>query len=226
MHSRSKTRADSPFKSRASCSFALAAALAACATVPILLLAQAPSGPIAPPANMPVQQAPPPKIGVRVTLVNTPVTVRDSKNQMINSLEAKDFRITDNGVPQQILHFDMGGDPPAIVFLLETSSRIAPMLSQVRKSASVFAQTVMGANAEAAVISFNDSVDKLQDFTSNSDQIESVIHNLSPGTSGAKLYDAMSVGVEMLSGRPQPSAEKPGRRRVLFILSEAADNGS
>jgi len=36
----------------------------------------------------------------------------------------------------------------------------------------------------------------------------------------------MSVGVEMLSGRPQATADRPGRRRVLMILSEATDAGS
>jgi len=34
------------------------------------------------------------------------------------------------------------------------------------------------------------------------------------------------VGVEMLSGRPQATADKPGRRRVLMIVSEATDVGS
>ena len=42
----------------------------------------------------------------------------------------------------------------------------------------------------------------------------------------AKLYDAMAVGIEMLSGQPQPTADKPGRRRVMLILSEATDVGS
>src|SRR5258708_10826814 len=36
----------------------------------------------------------------------------------------------------------------------------------------------------------------------------------------------MVVGVEMLSGRPQAAADKPGRRRVMMILSEATDAGS
>src|SRR5260370_5433357 len=36
----------------------------------------------------------------------------------------------------------------------------------------------------------------------------------------------MAVGVEMPSGRPQATADKPGRRRVLMILSEATDVGS
>ena len=36
----------------------------------------------------------------------------------------------------------------------------------------------------------------------------------------------MAVGVEMLGERPQPTPEKPGRRRVLLIVSEATDAGS
>jgi VWFA-related protein len=201
--------------------------LVALGAIPTPLSAQAPSGPITPQPGATIQQPPPkPKIGVRVALVNAPVTVRDSKNQMLNTLEAKDFRVTDNRVPQQILHFDMGGDPLSIVFLFETSSRVAPMFPQISKAAAVFTQAVMGPDAEAAVISFDDSIDKLQDFTGNADQIDSTIRQLKLGTSGNKLYDAMSLAVEMLSSRPQASAEKPGRRRVLFIVSEAADRGS
>ena len=191
------------------------------------LAAQSPTGPMAPQPGVAVQQPPAQaKIGVSVALVNTPVTVRDSKGQMINTLDAKDFRVTDNGVPQHILHFDMGGDPLSLVVLVETSSRIDPILPQIRKSGIVITQTVMGATGEAAVIGFNDSVDKLQEFTANADKIEKTFTDLQAGTSGSKLYDAMAVGVEMLSGQPQPTADKPGRRRVMLILSEATDVGS
>jgi VWFA-related protein len=197
--------------------------------------AQAPSGPIPPKPGVAVQQAPKdmPKVKVQVTLVNTPVTVRDARGGMVHNLEQRDFQITDNGVAQQISHFDLGGDPISLVILLETSARIEPLAPQMRKTGILFTQTVMGPNGEAAVVGFNDSVDKLQDFTSNSDAIENTVAHLGLGTSGSKLYDAMGVGVEMLSGRPQATADKPGpdkvgagRRRVLMILSEAMDAGS
>jgi len=191
--------------------------------------AQAPSGPIAPKPGAKVQQPPKDtqaKVRVQVSLVNTPVTVRDSRGDMVHDLEARDFKITDNGVAQRISHFDLGGDPLSLVVLLQTSSRIEPLLPQVRKTGILFTQTVMGPTGEAAVVSFNDSVDKLQDFTTNADLIENTVTHLGPGTSGSKLYDAMAVGVEMLSARPQPTAEKPGRRRVMMILSEATDAGS
>lgn len=200
----------------------LFAALAAAST----LLGQAPTGPLAPRPGVPVQQPPKNEIKVQVALVTTPVTVRDSRGFMVHNLEAKDFRVTDNGVAQKISHFDLGGDPLSLVILAETSSRIAPLMPEMRKTGILFTETVMGPTGEAAVVSFNDSVNKLQDFTSNADTIESTIANLRLGTSGSKLYDAMAAGVEMLSDRPQATREKPGRRRVLLILSEAMDDGS
>ena len=190
---------------------------------------QSPSGPLPPKPGAEVQL--PPKnaqaqVKVRVALVNTPVTVRNSRGDMVHDLEAGNFKVTDNGVAQQISHFDLGGDPISLVILIETSSRIEPILPQIRKTGIVLTQTVMGSTGEAAVVGFNDGVDKLQDFTTSGDAIEGTIAHLAEGTSGSKLYDATAVGVEMLTGRPQATADKPGRRRVLMILSEATDVGS
>ena len=193
------------------------------------MCAQAPEGPISPRPGQPVQQAPPDaqaKVKVGVTLVNMPVTVRNRSGEMVHNLDAKDFRITDNGVEQKIAHFDLGGDPVSVVILIETSSRIESLLPGIRKTGILFTQTVMGKYGEGAVVGFNDSVDKLQDFTTNADSIESTVAQLQTGTDGLRLYDAMAVGVEMLSDRPQPAADKPGRRRVLLVMSEAADSGS
>jgi len=207
-----------------------------CLTLTLLLAlagdlarAQSPSGPLPPKPGVEVQLPPKDiqaKVKVRVALVNTPVTVRNGRGEMVHDLEARDFQIADNGVAQRIAHFDLGGDPLSMVILLETSSRIEPLLPEVRKTGILFTQTVMGPSGEAAVVAFNDSVDKLQDFTTNGDLVENTVAHLGPGTSGSKLYDAMAVGVEMLSGRPQATADKPGRRRVLMILSEATDVGS
>src|SRR5258707_10365713 len=107
---------------------------------------QSPSGPIPPKAGVEVQLPPKDtqaKVKVRVALVNTPVTVRDGRGEMVHNLEARDFRITDNGVAQRISHFDLGGDPLSMVILLQTSSRIEPLLPQVRKTGILFTQTLM-----------------------------------------------------------------------------------
>lgn len=193
--------------------------------------AQAPEGPLAPQPGTAVQQPPPEaqaRLRVRVSLVNTPVTVRDGSGQMIHDLDAKNFAVTDNGITQKITHFDLGGDPLSLVVLVETSSRIEPIFSEIRKTGILLTQTVMGPSGEAAVVGFNDSVDKLQDFTADNETIEKTISGLREGTSGSRLYDAMAAGVEMLTSRPQltDSVTSTGRRRVLLIISEATDAGS
>ena len=194
------------------------------------LLAQAPEGPLPPRPGTQIQATPPEvlaKLTARVTLVNTPVTVRDSKGVMIHDLDEQDFRVTDNGVPQKITHFEVGGDPISLVILAETSSRVEPFLPQLRKTGILFTEQVMGPESEAAVIGFDNGLKTLQGFTRSHDAIQSAFAALNTGESDLHLFDAMAAGVEMLSGRRKPTKETlaPGRR-VLLILSEALDTGS
>ena len=194
------------------------------------LLAQAPEGPLPPRPGTQIQATPPEalaKLTARVTLVNTPVTVRDSKGAMIHDLDEQDFRVTDNGVPQKITHFEVGGDPISLVILAETSSRVEPFLPQLRKTGILFTEQVMGPESEAAVIGFDNGLKTLQGFTSSHDAIQSAFAALDAGESDLHLFDAMAAGVEMLSGRRKPTKETPAPgRRVLLILSEALDTGS
>jgi VWFA-related protein len=188
---------------------------------------QSPDGPMAPRPGVAIQGAPPQApIKVQVSLVNTPVVVRNNQGEMVNTLQAKDFQVSDNGVPQKITHFALGTDPISMVLLVENSSRIAPLLPQVRKTGVLFTQTVLGPTGETAIVSFNDSVDKLQDFTSNADLTETTLAQLPQGTSGAKLYDAMTTGVEMLTSRPVRNTENSANRRIMMILAESVDYGS
>jgi len=194
------------------------------------LLAQAPEGPLPPQPGAQIQSTPPEalaKITARVILVNTPVTVRDSNGQMIHDLDEPDFRVTDNGVPQTITHFDVGGGPISIVVVVETSSRVESFLPQLRKTGILFSEQVMGPDAEAAVIGFDESVKTLRGFTRSHDAIDAAFAALDNGESGLHLFDAMAAGVEMLSSRRKPTKETPvPGRRVLLIVSEALDIGS
>jgi VWFA-related protein len=194
------------------------------------VFAQSPDGPMIPRPDVPIQQAPKKSettLKARVVLVNAPVTVRDSKDQIVTNLEAKDFLLMDHGVPQTISHFDVGGDPISLVALFETSSRVAPLLSAVQKTGILITETILGPNGEAAIVGFSDSIDKLLPFTKNADEIQSSVWHLQASTSGSRLYDAMGVGVEMLSGQPEATPPTtPARRRVLLVVSEASDFGS
>lgn len=189
---------------------------------------QAPSSrPVVNEPDMAVQEAPDAKIRTRVTLVNTPVTVVNEKGQLVYDLDAQDFRLTDNGVRQRITSVDLGNNPLSLVIVIETSSRIEPLLPEIRKTGVVFTETVIGPRDEAAVVGFNDSVDTLLDFTTSRDKVLDTMNQLQAGTAHARLFDAMATGIEMLSRlQPQPTADLPERRRVMVIMSEVTDVGS
>jgi VWFA-related protein len=192
--------------------------------VPIASYAQAPEGPMTPQPGMTIQN--PPKIEVRSILVNTPVTVRNEKGEMVHDLEATDFKITDNGIPQRITHFNLGGDPISLVVVVETSSRIGPILPQIRKTGILITQTVIGPTGEGAIVGFDSEVKTLLDFTNSSDAVEKTMGGLREGSEGSKLFEAMSRGVAMLSGRPEVSETEFGKRRVMLVIGEAHDSGS
>lgn len=189
---------------------------------------QVPSAPVSQQPGTQVEQAPESRIRTNVLLVNAPVTVLNEKGELVYNLDAKDFKITDNGVPQKIAYFDVGHTPLALVILIETSSRIEPLLPDMRKTGIVFTNTVMGPDDEAAVMGFNASVDNLAGFTSNHDVIQDTINNLQVGTDDSKLLDAMAMGVELLNSHLQrrPKTDPRDSRLVIVLLSEAIDVGS
>jgi VWFA-related protein len=192
--------------------------------VPAGLPAQAPAGPIAPQPGRSEQT--PPKIEVRSMLVNTPVTVRDTKGEMVNTLDKSEFQVSDNGVPQTITHFTLGGDPISLVVVVETSWRVGPILPQIRKTGILISQTIVGPTGEAAVVGYDDQVRTLLDFTNESDDLEQTMSHLQQGYVGSRLFDAMSRAVAMLSARPEVSEADLGKRRVMLIIGEAHDSGS
>jgi VWFA-related protein len=193
----------------------LLALLGACLAAP----AQT-SGPLPPPTPGQREQSQRPPIRVQVELVTMPVVVHNAKGELILDLDRNDFRIFDNGLEQTVEEFDVGGPPLSVVIVAETSSRIEALLPALRRTGILFTQSILGENGEAAVIGYNDNVTKLLDFTPNQNNIEKTISDLTRGTSGVRLYDALSQAVRLLERRP------PSRRRVIVALGEAKDTGS
>jgi VWFA-related protein len=158
-------------------------------------------------------------IRVNVELVNTPVVVRDQKGEFVYDLSLKNFRVFDNGVPQVLDSFEMGGAPLSVAIVIENSARIEGLLPLIRRTGILFTETILGENGEAAVFAYDDNVITLLDFTSDHDAIEKTVANLREGTSGACLYDALSEAAGVLRNRPA------SRRRVIIALAEAAGTG-
>lgn len=182
--------------------------------------AQSSAGPMAPKPGQQVQQSPQNSIRVKVNLVSMPVVVHNGKGALVLDLDKKDFRIFDNGMPQKVEDFEMGGAPLSVAIVVETSARIEALLPAIRRTGILFTQTVLGSEGDATVIGYNEQVDKLLDFTSNEDAIEKTIKNLQKGRDGAHLYDALAEAVAALRNRPA------ARRRVIISVAEAVDTGS
>ena len=199
------------------CLITLAAAMMLIARPP---RAQQTQGPMTRQQGTPVQQPPEGTIRVRVALVRAPVVVIDSKGEPILDLQQKEFHVLDDGAEQAIESMDLGGEPVSAVLVFETSSRVAPLLPAVQKSAIVFTQTVVGPSGEGAVLSYDDHVNRLLPFSTDNDKIEKTIATLKPGNSGARLYDALADAVGQLRDRPTE------RRRAIIVVGEASDTGS
>jgi VWFA-related protein len=170
-----------------------------------------------PPLPVPPQQKP---FVVRSRLVTLPVAIANAAGEPVLNLTQKDFEVFDDGKSQPITHFDLGGDPLSIVLVLETSSRIAPLLPEVRKAGIIFTDMVMAGTGEAAVIGYDDGVDVLRPMTTDPDRVLDTIRHIREGTSGARLYDALSRAEDILEAEPEE------RRRVIIVMGEKNDSGS
>ncbi|HWZ53534.1 MAG TPA: VWA domain-containing protein [Candidatus Acidoferrales bacterium] len=186
---------------------------------------QAPPGPIhanpdAKPEKIPTAEEAKRTIHVRVNEVTAPVTVRNARGEMLLDVPRESFHIFDNGIEQTIEHFDLGASSLSIVLAVETSSHIEPMFPSVKQTGLVFTETVMAQTSEVAIVGYDDDVNLLRKFTTDPEDIEEVIKTLTMGTSGTRLYDAMSRGISLLEKRPSV------QRRILVVIGEAQDSGS
>ncbi|HEV2289336.1 MAG TPA: VWA domain-containing protein [Candidatus Acidoferrales bacterium] len=160
------------------------------------------------------------RVVIQVKVVTLPVAVSDRSHNLVLNLTQKDFQVFEDGKPQQIIRFDQGGDPLSIVLVLETSSRVAPLLPAVQKTGIIFTQMVMAATGEATVIGYNDEVDILCPMTTDSDAVLKTIEHVQPGLSGARLYDALNRAEDILEKEPSE------RRRIIVVVGEKNDKGS
>lgn len=168
------------------------------------------------------QAPPPPQNQIRVVTneVVLAITATDPSGEFVLDLLPQDFHIFDDGVPQKIDHWDLGGDPLAVVLVLQTTDRAQSMIPAIHSLGSIFTETVMALDGEAAVITYDSTVDVRQAFTMDHDAVENAVASAEFDDSGMHLYDAMAKAVEMLKD------EAPKRRRVMLVVGESRDDGS
>lgn len=90
------------------------------------------------------------KIRVQTNEVVAAVTVLNKHGDLVLDLGQSNFHVFDKGVEQTIDHWDLGGDPLAVALVIETSSHIQMMAPVIHGMGSIFTETVMALNGEAA----------------------------------------------------------------------------
>jgi len=167
-----------------------------------------------------------PRFEVRSPLVLVPVSVKDDKGRFVNDLEASEFLVFDNGRPQKatVDTTDTGVAPIALVVAVQSSGISAAVIEKARKIGVMIRPMVTGERGAAALVSFDQKVNWLQNFTNDEDALDVAFGQLRPFTrpgedKEACLLDAVHESIERL--RAIPTA-----RRVLLLISESRDRGS
>jgi len=165
------------------------------------------------------------RITVRVELVNVLATVTDKKNRLITDLTKDDFRIFEDGRPQQIRFFSRETDLPLRVgLLIDTSNSIRGRLHFEQEAAIDFLNDVLRPGKDSAfVVAFDVEPQLIQDYTDDVEKLSSAINSLQAG-GVTTLYDAIFFACkEKLYIFPPP---EPYLRRVMIVISDGQDNQS
>jgi VWFA-related protein len=173
-------------------------------------------------AQAPATPAPqPPQLRTQSTVVLVPALVRNAQGELVFTLKADDFRVTDDGVEQQLtLDEDTGGEPLALVVAVETGRSGARKLDAYRNLNAVIAAVVGGVPHRVAVVGFDSAPRLLQGFTSDVDVAGAALRDLEPGDKGAAILDGLKFSVDLLRSQPPPW------RRAILLISETMDHGS
>src|SRR6516162_4664680 len=124
--------------------------------------------------------------------VNLRFTVTDSHGHFQNQLTSEDFSVLDNHKPPAAIHFfqQQSTLPLRVAILLDVSSSVAPSFKTEQKAAGVFLQKVLRPGYdEAFVVTFNQNVHLLEDWTGDPKAAFAKVHALQAGGDTA-LYDA------------------------------------
>ncbi len=146
-------------------------------------------------------------------LVTVPVTATDRNGTYITDLRKEDFTITENGVRHEVAFFGKVAAPFHVVLLLDTSSSTREKLRGIQQAASVFVDQLQSAD-RVKVISFDDTVKDLNEFTSNRSVLRDVIFKTRSGD-GTKVYDAIEVALGAI--------RKIRGRKAIVMFSDGVD---
>jgi Ca-activated chloride channel family protein len=158
---------------------------------------------------------------VDVRLVRLLVTVKDQNGQRVGSLERPDFKIYDNGAPQEVSVFERHTEQPlSISLLIDISASTAKDLKYEVESVKRFLSAVFregNPGDRVRLYSFNDEIGRVTAFSKNMGMFDRELRRLH-AEGGTSLYDALWVASRDLEDRDG--------RHVLVVVTDGGDTTS
>lgn len=145
--------------------------------------------------------------------MNLNVVVTDEKGDVLTNLKKQNFRILDNGQPQQISNFSPSEAPITIVILLEFSSLLYGTYGYLGKEFAYGFLSHLTGKDWVALKTFSMRTTLQVDFTHNRNEVAQAISSLYfPDFHEANLFDAVIETLDQLR-------DVPGKKSILLIAS-------
>jgi VWFA-related protein len=175
-------------------------------------------------AQQPAEQ-PTPRFGSTTNEVIVPITVTDDKGRFVSNLEAKDFRILDEGQPQRITFFSHDQKQPIVVgFVIDMSNNTRVHWKTYQDAIMELVWNLLPGDKRYTgyLVTYSNDAEMVVNTTWDSDKITDQIKKLKPG-GGSSFFDAIYMACtkhELVQGEPYEP------RRVLIVVGDGNDNAS
>jgi VWFA-related protein len=148
-----------------------------------------------------------------VQLIQIPVVVTDATNNYVRDLGSADFRITENGVPQQIDELTFETRPITVGLLIDASGSMERNIATARTAATDFLDALREED-RAFVVAFNHNIELLKDFDGGIDQAKEAIDQIR-AEGGTMLYGSLYFAMRKMDFLRE--------KKVLVLLSDGKD---
>lgn len=152
-------------------------------------------------------------IKIDTNLVTVPVIATDANGVYVGDLRQEEFVLSEDGVTHQIAFFGKVSLPFHVVLMLDTSSSTQDSLRTIQQAALAFVQQLQPAD-RVKVISFDDKVRDLNEFTSNRETLQAAIYGTKSGE-GTKVYDAFELAMNTI--------RRIQGRKAIVIFTDGMD---
>ena len=156
-------------------------------------------------------------IKVDTTLVTLPVSVTDRDGRYVPNLTKSDFRLWEDGVEQQVAFFTSVDKPFSVVLVLDTSGSTRFKIEEIQDAAIAFVNQLR-ADDRVMIISFDDDISVLTEFTGDRNRMRDAIRRTRTGNS-TRLYDAVDLVIN------QRLNQVDGRKAVV-LFTDGVDTAS